>query len=94
MKKYIKASKTNPYELLGYIIDDMGYYRKIHLNTYASSIEKAISNFRHQIYTNPTYQGYRLVEDPNLMNVRLYIGPQYNRWPKLPSNAKLVNDSR
>lgn len=87
MKKYIKSTK---YELLGYVVDDLGYYAKVFLETVASSPEKALSNFRHQVHTDPRYAGWSLVTDPKLMNLLEYTGPRYNRWPKLSDNSKLV----
>ena len=88
MKRY---NPTIKYELLGYVVNDVGYYAKIWLTTYAVSPEKAVSNFRHQIYSDPDYSGWSLVTDPQLMNLREDIGPQFNRWPALPAQAKLVN---
>lgn len=82
MKRYIKTTTSKrPYELLGWLVNDAGQYRKIFLDTYAISERQALSNFRHQVHEN--YPGWSIVEDK--MNLREGGHPQYNRWPELPN---------
>lgn len=89
MKRYIQSANSikQPYELLGWLIDDNGYYQKVWLHTYAVSEKAALKNFRYQVHEN--YPGWSIVEDR--MNLRLDTGSRYNRWAKLPENAVIIS---
>lgn len=87
MKLYVRAATAKlKYELLGWLIDDNGYYQKVRLHTYAVSEKAALKNFRYQVHEN--YPGWSIVEDK--MNLRLDIGSRYNKWAKLPEDAIII----
>ena len=80
MKRYIKTTQYKAkYELLGWLVNDAGNYKKVRLNTEAVSEPRALVKFRHQVHED--YPGWSLVEDK--INLRESTGPQYNRWPEL-----------
>lgn len=91
MKRYIKAASVKqPYKFIGYLVDDLGRYAKVMLETYAVSPEKALSNFRNQVYEDEDYAGWSLVTDPKLFSILENDRPGVNRWPNLPEGSIII----